>query len=158
MKTRLLFALIITFFLSIFLTVFIGSQPKQPMISPIPEITPTPTIAPEYSPTPTPKPTTSWTGFVSHYSENGCLGCSATLTMANGERFDETKMTLAFNHLPMNTVVRVTNLDNGKTIIARVTDRGGFEKYGRLADLSLALATHLEAKTDVSKIKIEVIN
>lgn len=117
----------------------------------------TPTATPTVTPKPVKKSATSWTGKVSHYSKAGCLGCSATLTMANGETLDDNRLTIAFNHLPMNTRVRLTNLDNGKSIIATVTDTGGFEKYNRIADLVPAVATALETKTDVSKVLIETL-
>lgn len=97
----------------------------------------------------------SWKGKVSHYSRSGCLGCSATLTMANGETLDDERLTIAFNKLPMNTQVRLTNLDNGKSVIATVTDTGGFERLGRIADLVPAVARELETKTDVSDVLIE---
>lgn len=97
----------------------------------------------------------SWKGKVSHYSRAGCLGCSANLTMANGETLDDERLTIAFNKLPMNTQVRLTNLDNGKSVIATVTDTGGFEKLGRIADLVPAVARELETKTDVSDVLIE---
>lgn len=94
-------------------------------------------------------------GKVSYYSKDGCVGCNEKQIMANGEVFDENDLTLAFNKLPLNTLVRVTNTENGERAVARVTDRGGFEKYGRIADLSKALAEILEVKTDSSTIKIE---
>lgn len=126
--------------------------------TPEPTVIETPTIEITPTPTPTATPTpqkTSWIGKVSHYSEQGCLGCSETLTMANGERLDDTKPTIAFNHLPMNTRVLITNLDNGKSIEAVVTDTGGFERLGRIADLTLVVAGALETKTDISRVKIE---
>lgn len=100
----------------------------------------------------------TWIGKVSHYSRSGCLGCSATLTMANGQALDDEAMTIAFNWLPMNTKVRLTNLDNGNTCEATVTDTGGFNKLGRIADLVPAVARALGTKTDVSQVKIETIN
>lgn len=133
-------------------------------------------IAPEPAPTvPTPTPTpslinqnkeikpkatssTEWTGKVSHYSRSGCLGCSATLTMANGQELKDEGLTIAFNHAKLNSKVKLTNLDNGKSVIATVTDRGGFEKYNRIADLTLAVAGALETKTDVSTVKIELVD
>ncbi|MCG3176868.1 MAG: hypothetical protein MOGMAGMI_01832 [Candidatus Omnitrophica bacterium] len=120
--------------------------------------TPTPTTTP-IKPSPTPQVNASkrvsMTGKVSHYSRVGCLGCSATLTMANGESLDDNRLTIAFNKLPMNTQVRLTNLDNGKSVVATVTDTGGFEKLGRIADLVPAVAQALETKTDVSNVLIE---
>jgi len=54
---------------------------------------------------------------------------------ANGERFDASALTAAHRTLPMPVNVRVTNLDNGKSIIVRVNDRGPFAK-GRIIDVS----------------------
>lgn len=101
-----------------------------------------------------------WTGKVSYYSHDGCLGCSANQTMANGKPFEEMAMTMAFNWLPLNTEVKITNLDNGKSTFATVTDRHGAynEKYGwRMADLSKGLAEYLGASTDKSNILIQEV-
>jgi rare lipoprotein A len=54
---------------------------------------------------------------------------------ANGERYDADGLTAAHRTLPMPVNVRVTNLDNGKSLIVRVNDRGPFTK-GRIIDLS----------------------
>ena len=81
-------------------------------------------------------------GEASYYSENGCIGCSATLTMANGERLDDDNFTVALplNYLNLlrNQFVKVKNLANNQVVEAKVTDTGGFDKLGRVADLSLA--------------------
>ena len=45
---------------------------------------------------------------------------------ANGEIFDPTKITAAHKTLPMPSVVRVTNLDNGRSLVVRINDRGPF--------------------------------
>ncbi|MEO5936344.1 MAG: septal ring lytic transglycosylase RlpA family protein, partial [Terriglobales bacterium] len=45
---------------------------------------------------------------------------------ANGEVFDMHQLTAAHKTLPMNSVVRVTNLSNGKAALMRITDRGPF--------------------------------
>lgn len=96
-----------------------------------------------------------WTGYVSHYNRAGCLGCSDTLTMANGQPLDDNKPTIAFNWLPMNTRVRITNLSNGRSMIATVTDTGGFNSLGRMADLVPAVSDFLETKTDQSLVLIQ---
>jgi rare lipoprotein A len=62
---------------------------------------------------------------------------------ANGEMYDGTEMTAAHRTLPMPVNVRVTNLDNGKSIIVRVNDRGPYAK-GRIIDLSEAAARALD--------------
>ena len=64
---------------------------------------------------------------------------------ANGERFDANALTAAHRTLPMPVNVRVTNLDNGKSLIVRVNDRGPFAK-GRIIDLSERAATLLGYK------------
>ena len=64
-------------------------------------------------------------------------------TTASGERFDMNDLTAAHKTLPFGTRVRVTNLDNGKSVTVRVNDRGPFVK-GRVIDLSLAAAKKVD--------------
>jgi rare lipoprotein A len=61
---------------------------------------------------------------------------------ANGERYNMFAMTAAHPTLPLPTYVRVTNLENGASIMVRVNDRGPF-KRGRLIDLSYKAANLL---------------
>lgn len=104
-------------------------------------------------------------GKASYYSADGCLGCHPDQIMANGEKFDENAHTLAVpaewvkeGKIELNTVVSVTNLDNGKQVFgALITDTGGFGKYDRIADLSKALYEELGVQTDVSVIEIKVL-
>lgn len=56
-------------------------------------------------------------------------------TTANGETFDKRAMTAAHKSLPFNTMVKVTNLNNGKSVVVRINDRGPYIK-GRIIDLS----------------------
>ena len=58
---------------------------------------------------------------------------------ASGERFDPYAMTAAHRTLPLGTKLKVTNKNNGKSVIVRVNDRGPFVKK-RLIDLSLGAA------------------
>jgi rare lipoprotein A len=58
---------------------------------------------------------------------------------ANGETFDMHALTAAHRALPFNTRVRVTNLDNGRSVVVRINDRGPFVE-GRIIDLSLGAA------------------
>ena len=58
---------------------------------------------------------------------------------ASGEIYDMEQLTAAHRTLPFQTVVEVTNLDNGKRVTVRVNDRGPFVK-GRILDLSHAAA------------------
>jgi rare lipoprotein A (peptidoglycan hydrolase) len=95
-------------------------------------------------------------GLASYYSRAGCLGCSENFTMANGEPLDDSKITVAYNHAPMNSYITVTNLDNGKSISAKVTDRGGFENISvpKIVDLSVATKEALEC---ASTCKVSII-
>ena len=61
---------------------------------------------------------------------------------ANGETFIPTLLTAASPNLPFGTRVKVTNLDNGKSVIVRINDRGPFVK-GRSIDLSYAAAEQI---------------
>ena len=56
---------------------------------------------------------------------------------ANGERYHSGDCTAAHKHLPFNTMVRVTNLRNNKSVIVRINNRGPYAK-GRILDLSLS--------------------
>ncbi len=56
---------------------------------------------------------------------------------SNGETFDMNALTAAHKALPFNTRLKVTNLDNGSSVVVRVNDRGPFVE-GRIIDLSLA--------------------
>ena len=76
---------------------------------------------------------------------------------ANGERFNKHSFTVAHKQLPFGTVIRVTNLRNGKDVYVRVTDRGPFIK-GRIVDLSLAAAEAIGFNgRGVIRIKIEIV-
>lgn len=70
------------------------------------------------------------TGIASWYGP----GFHAKFT-ANGEIFDQNDLTAAHRTLPMPSFVRVTNLDNGRSIVLRVNDRGPFAR-GRILDVS----------------------
>src|SRR5262245_49722597 len=61
---------------------------------------------------------------------------------ASGERFDQEALTCAHRSLPIGTRVRVTNLENGRSVVVTVTDRGPFVR-GRIIDLSRGAARRL---------------
>lgn len=76
---------------------------------------------------------------------------------ANGERFNMYAMTCAHKSLPFNTIIRVTNLANGKYVDVRVNDRGPFV-VGREVDLSKGAAVKLGMiKTGTAKAKIHIV-
>ncbi|MEL6688523.1 MAG: septal ring lytic transglycosylase RlpA family protein [Pseudomonadota bacterium] len=64
---------------------------------------------------------------------------------ANGEVFDKRAMTAAHTTLPLNSMVRVTNLENGRSVVVRLNDRGPFVG-GRIIDMSEAGAEALGFK------------
>lgn len=79
-------------------------------------------------------------------------------TTANGEKYDKNKYTAAHRKLPFGTMLKVTNLANGKSVIVRVNDRGPFVK-NRIIDLSRRAAQELDfIRQGVAKVKIEIIN
>jgi rare lipoprotein A (peptidoglycan hydrolase) len=104
----------------------------------ITEPTATPTVTPSPTKAPIKRGNVINSGNASYYSIDGCLGCNPGRIMANGEKLDDTRLTLAYNHLPMNTVVTIRNTKTGAMVRATVTDTGGFEKYNKIADLSVA--------------------
>lgn len=109
----------------------------------------------EIIPAEEPKAKKVWTGEASYYSFDGCIGCNAERRMANGEILDDMRKTLAFNELPMNTEVVVTNLSNGQKTTATITDTGGFDKLGRIADLSVA-TKQIIGCNDLCQVRIEL--
>lgn len=77
--------------------------------------------------------------------------------MANGKRFNMYANTVAHRTLPLGTKVTVTNLRNGKTIEATVTDRGPYAKQ-RVLDVSRGIATKLDMlKSGVASVEITVL-
>lgn len=74
--------------------------------------------------------------------------------MANGQRFDPGSDTVAHRTLPFGTVVRVTNLANGRSATGRVLDRGPWTR-GRILDLSPRLARDLDMmRSGVARVEV----
>jgi rare lipoprotein A (peptidoglycan hydrolase) len=74
---------------------------------------------------------------------------------ASGETFDKKDLTAAHPSLPMGTMAKVTNLENGKKVEVRINDRGPFSQ-DRAIDLSSAAANKLGMKKDgTAQVKIE---
>jgi len=94
-------------------------------------------------------------GISSFYSSN--LNGTKTST---GERFYNNKYTAACNLFKLNTIVRVTNLRNGKTVMVRINDRmhPNMLRKGRVIDLSQSAAKQLIFKSKgLVKVKVEAI-
>lgn len=76
---------------------------------------------------------------------------------ANGEIFNMHDLTAAHKTLPFNTVVKVTNLKNNKSVKVRINDRGPFVK-NRVIDLSLAAAKELDMLgTGTAEVRIDIL-
>jgi rare lipoprotein A len=77
---------------------------------------------------------------------------------ANGETYDQHAMTAAHPTLPLNTFVRVTNLENGRSAMVRINDRGPFV-HGRIIDLSRAAAERLGyAGNGLARVRVQVVH
>lgn len=76
---------------------------------------------------------------------------------SSGEIYDQNSLTAAHKTLPMNTILKVTNLKNNKEVIVRVNDRGPFVA-NRIIDLSNAAAYTIDMVNDgTAPVKLEVI-
>lgn len=75
-------------------------------------------------------------------------------TTANGEKYNMYALTAAHKTLPFGTKVKVTNLNNKKSVIVRINDRGPF-KPGRIIDLSKAANTQISC--NLCKVKLEIL-
>lgn len=80
---------------------------------------------------------------------------------ASGETFNQGAMTAAHRTLPLGTVVRVTNLENGRSVVVRINDRGPYgrnHRKGTIIDLSRGAAQRLRFIPDgLVKVRVEVI-
>ena len=83
---------------------------------------------------------------------------------ANGEAFYPKGLTAAHKYLPLPTNVKVTNLENGRTVIVRVNDRGPFPSRQnprsgeRIIDLSMGAAKRLGLyEKGTAKVRVETI-
>jgi rare lipoprotein A len=78
-------------------------------------------------------------------------------TTANGERFDQNALTAAHRTLPMPSVVRVTNLKNGRAVDLRINDRGPFSD-NRIIDVSKKAAEVLGFRRDgTARVRVQVL-
>lgn len=76
---------------------------------------------------------------------------------ANGDRFDQNALTAAHKTLPLPCMVRVTNLENGRTLMVMVNDRGPFSR-GRIIDVSRRAAQLLGFEQQgIAKVKVEYL-
>jgi len=93
------------------------------------------------------------------YNQTGVAGIvpaelNGTKT-SNGETFDITQMAATSKTLPLPTIARVTNLDNGQSVVVRVNNRGPFVNT-RIMDLSPAAAARI-GMNGTAKVQIQVL-
>ncbi|MCD6384793.1 septal ring lytic transglycosylase RlpA family protein [Candidatus Sumerlaeota bacterium] len=88
-------------------------------------------------------------GIASWYEEEGLT--------ASGEPYRRDDLTAAHRTLPFGTLLKVINLENGRSVVVRVNDRGPYVK-GRIIDLSYAAAKKLGIiEKGLAKVRIKVI-
>lgn len=76
---------------------------------------------------------------------------------ANGEKYDQNELTAAHRTLQLPSIVRVTNLENGKSVVVRVNDRGPF-LHGRIMDVSKKAAELLGfIGKGTARVRLEVL-
>lgn len=96
------------------------------------------------------EPSYSQVGMASWYDSN--VGAFT----ASGERYDPNMLTAAHPTLPLPSIVKVTNLSNGKEVFVRVNDRGPFSGT-RIIDVSKAAAQQLGMiNSGTAKVKVEL--
>lgn len=97
-------------------------------------------------------PVASEVGLASYYADR-----YHGRTTASGETFDTHALTAAHRTLRFGTLVKVTQLDNNRSVIVRINDRGPFVE-GRVIDLSRAAAEELQiTRAGLAKVKVEII-
>ncbi len=116
---------------------------------------PPPAMLPQSPPAAAPQPSTAarfftQTGLASFYGS-----AHQGKATANGKSFDHHDFTAAHRTLTFGTVVRVTDLANGRTVKVEITDRGPHIK-GRIIDLSSAAAHALDMeKRGITRVRLE---
>jgi len=145
----------------------VPSAPPSPPTATEPEPTPSPAPAPPTRPTSAPpsaaEPPTRTAPFVpGMFIEEGVASWYGApfhgRRAANGEIFDMNSLVAAHRTLPFGSIVRVTNLNNGRDVQVRVIDRGPFAD-DRVLDLARAAAVALDMiGTGTAPVRIELIS
>ena len=97
-----------------------------------------------------------------HYDEEGVASWYGEpfhgRKTANGEIYDMNELTAAHKTLPMPVYVRVTNLENGRSLVLRVNDRGPFVE-GRIIDVSRRAAQLLDFQVKgVARVRVQAVD
>lgn len=160
---RLLAMAALVFVTAVFVT---GCGGRQPVASAPPPTATTPEPAPP--PEPTSLPASSPGAATPRPHEGGAVYEEGKASWygapfhgrqaSNGETYDMYKFTAAHRTLPFNTMVRVTNMTNGKSTTVRITDRGPFVD-NRIIDLSYAAAKQIESiGPGVVTVQLEILS
>jgi rare lipoprotein A len=141
----------------------VPEAPQSPAPAPTPPAStapPPPSAAPSSAATPKPEPAPSASAFTERgrVSLYGAGDGFAGRKTASGETFDPQALTMAHPTLPFGTRVRVTNLENQRSVEVVVNDRGPSVR-GRIADLSVAAAQRIGMVADgVINALLEVVS
>ena len=145
-------------FVALFILAACASRtaPPPPAPAPPPALQPEPppqaAQAPQAPPAQTPveQPVFAETGLASFYGK-----AHAGKRTANGERFNHRGFSAAHRTLAFGTIVRVTNVRNGKSVKVAINDRGPRVK-SRIVDLSAAAAEAIGVKSGLVRVRLEV--
>jgi rare lipoprotein A (peptidoglycan hydrolase) len=138
------------------------TQPADWVVAPPPPAPAPAPVTPVSRPIPTLENPIVLEGEASYYSRAGCLGCSPSLTMANGQPLDDNALTMAIGADKKHLVgynAKVTSLATGKSVVVRITDTGGFyqARYGhRVADLTIATKEAIGMRGGVGQVRVEI--
>ena len=132
------------------------TEPKQPAAPPAPPAVatvPPPVIAKPPAPAAISRPVYTESGIASWYGPS-----FHSRHTSNGEIYDMNSLTAAHRTLPFNSIVRVTNVSSGQSVVVRVTDRGPFVA-GRVIDLSRAAAKQIDIeRPGTARVQLEVLS
>lgn len=107
---------------------------------------------------PLPAPPVTYIENVCHYETGEASWYDQGSITANGERFNSNALTAAHPYLRFGTKVRVTNLNNGRSVVVRINDRGPFIE-GRIIDLSAGAAEEIGMiDSGTAPVQIQVLN
>lgn len=104
-----------------------------------------------------PKKGSGWLGYTESGKASFYSDKLQSRHTANGERYKHHLKTAAHKKIPFGSVVKVTNLENGKSVVVKINDRGPFVR-GRIIDLSKSAFSSIgNLSAGLIKVKIEVL-
>jgi len=106
-------------------------------------------------------PCHAWAQYGVGFMERGIISYypgKYSRTTASGEIFDSKQLVAGHKKIPLNSLVKITNINNGKSVVVRINDRGPYA-YGRIMDISEEAARKIDLlATGTAKADIEVIS